>query len=231
MNNLSENRNPSSRAETLETAQEAVWKGAFGHEYTNRNTYEPAALDELYRKNYGLTRKELNESFLGGIAKEASFLEVGCNAGNQLLLLQQMGWANLSGLELQPYALEIARSRLPHASLKMGSALTLPYPDSSFDVVFTCGVLIHIAPTDLPRVIDEIHRVSREYIWGSEYYSPEFTEVSYRNHSRLLWKMDYARLFLDRFPDLELVREQRLPYLENQNVDTSFLLRKKRQSV
>ena len=158
MNNLSGNRNPSSRAETLETAQEAVWKGAFGHEYTNRNTYEPAALDELYRKNYGLTRKELNESFLRGIAKEASFLEVGCNAGNQLLLLQQMGWANLSGLELQPYALEIARSRLPHASLKMGSALTLPYPDSSFDVVFTCGVLIHIAPTDLPRVIDEIQR-------------------------------------------------------------------------
>jgi hypothetical protein len=39
--------------------------------------------------------------------------------------------------------------------------------------------------------------------------------------------MDYARRYLDRFPDLELVGEQKLPYLANANVDTVFLLRKK----
>lgn len=231
MSSVNGKNDPAFGVEPAETSQEAVWKGGFGREYTVRNTYEPAALDDLYRKNYGLTRKELNESFLRGIAKEASFLEVGCNTGNQLLLLQQMGWTNLSGIELQPYALEIARGRLPHVSLNLGSALTLPYADSSFDVVFTSGVLIHIAPSELPRVIDEIHRVSREYIWGLEYYSPKVTEVSYRNHSGLLWKTDFARLYVDRFHDLELAREQRLPYLENQNVDAAFLLRKKRQTV
>jgi hypothetical protein len=60
-----------------------------------------------------------------------------------------------------------------------------------------------------------------------EYYDPDVTEVSYRDHSGLLWKMDYARRYLNRFEDLELVREQHVPYLEGSNVDTVFLLRKK----
>jgi pseudaminic acid biosynthesis-associated methylase len=214
--------------ETSETVQAATWKGDFGRAYTDRNTLEVEALDNLCRRNYGITRREINQTFLQGIANDASILEVGCNAGNQLAFLRQMGYSNLAGVELQPYALEIARERLPGVSLMQGSALSLPHADSSFDVVFTSGVLIHIAPKDLPRALDEIHRCAKSYIWGMEYYAPEVTEVNYRGNSGLLWKMDYARRYLERFPDLELVREQRLPYLENANVDTVFLLRKKR---
>ncbi|HEY6337932.1 MAG TPA: hypothetical protein VIW68_05520 [Candidatus Sulfotelmatobacter sp.] len=58
---------------------------------------------------------------------------------------------------------------------------------------------------------------------------PETTEVNYRSHSRLLWKTDYVRHYLERFADLELVRERRIPYLEGLNVDTVFLLKKKQQ--
>jgi len=213
---------------TPDTAQSGIWKGDFGREYTDRNTFDTAALDQLYRKNYGVTRQQINGTFLSDITKGASFLEVGCNTGNQLLLLQQMGYENLSGVELQPYALEIAHRRLPGVELKLGSALSLPYTDSQFDVVFTSGVLIHISPEDVPRAMGEIYRCSRTYIWGMEYYSSETTEVKYRGHEGLLWKMDYARLYVERFPDLELLKEQRLPYVENANVDTVFLLKKQR---
>ena len=216
---------------STDTAQMEVWKGEFGREYTDRNTFDADGVESLYRKNYGLTRTAINQEFLGGISKDASFLEVGCNTGNQLLLLQRMGYANLSGLELQPYALEIARSRTRNISLAQGSALALPHADSSFEVVFTSGVLIHIAPEDLPRVMDEIHRCTRSYIWGLEYYAPGVTEVNYRDHSKLLWKMDYAQRYLKRFEDLELVREQHIPYLEGSNVDTVFLLRKKQRAA
>ena len=212
-----------------ETRQERIWKGDFGREYTERNTVDTASLDQLWRRNYGVARSTINESFLSRIPKDAMFLEVGCNAGNQLLMLRQMGWSNLSGTELQPFAMEIARSRLPSAIFKLGSALALPWDDGSFDVVFTCGVLIHISPTDLPTVMDEIYRTTKGYIWGTEYYAPEVTQVTYRDHSELLWKMDFARQYMRRFPDLELVREQRLPYLDNANVDAVFLLRKKRR--
>lgn len=213
--------------ESGETAQTAVWKSDFGREYTDRNTLDNEALNNLYRKNHGISRTEINQAFLCGIAKDATFLEAGCNTGNQLMLLREMGYSNLSGVELQPYALEIARHRLPGISLKLGSVLSLPYEDASFDVVFTSGVLIHIAPHDLSRVVDEIYRCSRDYIWGMEYYAPETAEVSYRGHGGLLWKMDFARRYLERFANLELVREQRLPYLENANVDSVFLLKKK----
>ncbi len=98
---------------TPETAQTAVWKSDFGREYTDRNTFDTAALDEPYRKNYGVSRRDINGGSLGDIAKKASFLGVGCNAGNQLLLLREMGYSNLSGLELQAYAIEFARRRLP----------------------------------------------------------------------------------------------------------------------
>jgi pseudaminic acid biosynthesis-associated methylase len=214
---------------TTETQQERVWKGTFGREYTERNTLDAESLDQLWRRNYGVARSTINESFLSGISKDAGFLEVGCNAGNQLLMLRQMGWRNLSGTELQPFAMEIARSRLPDAALKLGSALALPWEDCSFDVVFTCGVLIHISPADLPSVMDEIYRTTREYIWGTEYYAPEVTQVPYRDHKELLWKMDFARQYVQRFPDLELVKEQRLPYLDGANVDAVFLLRRKRR--
>src|SRR5207302_1444714 len=147
--------------------------------------------------------------------REASCLEVGCNTGSQLLLLQRMGYLNLSGIELQPYALQVAKTRLRKVSLMQGSALSLPYKDFGFEVVFTSGVLIHISPEDLPRAMNEIHRCARTYIWGLEYYAPTVTEVCYRNNNGLLWKMDYVRRYLERFDDLELVFEQRVPYLQS----------------
>ena len=79
--------------------------------------------------------------------------------------------------------------------------------------------------------MDEIYRTTRKYIWGSEYYAPELKQVTYRNRSELLWKMDFARQYLDRFPDLELVKEQHLQYLDNANIDTVFLLKKRSRSA
>ncbi|MFZ1009561.1 MAG: pseudaminic acid biosynthesis-associated methylase [Candidatus Sulfotelmatobacter sp.] len=222
-----DSRSDSAVSSSEGTAQTKVWNGDFGREYTDRNTYDVEDVDSLYRKYFGTTRTAINEDFLRTIPKDATFLEVGCNAGNQLLLLQRMGYTNLSGIELQPYALEIARSRTRNILLAQGSALSIPYGDASFDIVFTSNVLIHIAPADLRRAVDEIYRCARKFIWGMEYYAPSVTEVNYRGHSQLLWKMDYAQKYLSRFSDLELVREQRIPYLEGANVDTVFLLKKR----
>ena len=211
-----------------ETVQAQVWQGEFGREYTDRNTLDLEEMNRLWSANYGLSRRDVNRLFLRDIPKDASFLEVGCNVGNQLLQLQELGYTNLSAVEVQPYAVEIAQSRLEDVSIRQGSALSLPYESDSFDVVFTSGVLIHIAPQDLPRAMEEIHRCTKTYIWGAEYYAPDVERVNYRGHDGLLWKMDYAKRYLQEFKDLEVVREQHLPYLQNQNVDTVFLLRQVR---
>lgn len=212
---------------TSATGQIRTWSGEFGREYTDRNSFTAAELDELYRRNYGISRTEVNERFLAGIPRNTRILEVGCNMGNQLLLLGQMGFSNLHGIEIQSYALDLARKRLPNVVLSRASAFEIPYPDDSFDLVFTSGVLIHIAPGDLPRALAQIHRCSKTWIWGFEYYAPEFREISYRGHQSLLWKADYARIYLQQFQDLEMVREDRYPYLDNDNIDSAFLLRRK----
>jgi pseudaminic acid biosynthesis-associated methylase len=209
-----------------QTPQIEEWTGEFGREYTLRNSYTPEQVDALWQTNYGISRTELNRRFFQRIPADARILEVGCNIANQLLLLQKLGYSNLHGVEIQGYALEIARSRVKGTSLVQASALSLPYKDNYFDLIFTAGVLIHISPNDLPIALDEIHRCTKTYICGSEYYAPSRTEIDYRGHHELLWKMDYAQEYLARFSDLKLVREQRLPYQGSKNEDTMFLLGK-----
>ncbi len=210
-----------------DTEQIRIWSGGFGREYTDRNTFSPAQVDELYQRNYGVTRSEINRRILASIPRDARILEVGCNVGNQLLMLQSMGFTNLYGVEIQDYALQRAHERLLLAILKQASALAIPYTDRFFDLVFTSEILIHIAPADLPAALGEIRRCAKHWIWGFEYYAPQMTLVAHRNHNALLWKTDYAGLYLEQFSDLELVREDRLRYLDNDNVDTAFLLRVK----
>jgi pseudaminic acid biosynthesis-associated methylase len=215
------------QTQQVQTEQVQIWTGDFGREYTDRNAYTTAQLDELYRRNYGITRTEINRRCLEDVPHDARILEVGCNMGTQLLLLEQMDFSNLYGIEIQSYALDRARERLSGAVLSQDSAFAIPYPDSFFDLVFTSGVLIHIAPADLPSALAEIHRCSKQWIWGFEYYAPETTEVVYRGHKALLWKTDFACAYLEQFQDLQLVHEDRLRYLDNENVDSAFLLRRK----
>jgi pseudaminic acid biosynthesis-associated methylase len=210
----------------VETDQTRVWMGEFGREYTDRNDHSPDELDRFYQENYGVSRRKLNEPFLSGISKQTRILEVGCNTGTQLLMLQEMGYSSLYGIEIQDYALERAKARLPRAELRQASALSIPYPEKYFDLVFTSGVLIHIGPSDLAGVLGEIHRCSKKWIWGFEYYAPQPTEIQYRGHEQLLWKRDFAKSYCDEFADLELVKEERVAYLQDRNVDSMFLLKR-----
>jgi pseudaminic acid biosynthesis-associated methylase len=204
-----------------------MWWGTFGKEYTDRNALTLEQMDELYKKNYGVSRTKLNEVFLGDLDRSVKILEVGSNLGNQLLSLQKMGFENLYGIEVNSYAIEQAKANTKGINIIQASAFDIPFRDDYFDLVFTSGVLIHIAPADIERVLREIHRCSRGYIWGFEYYADTYTEVQYRGYSELMWKADFVRLYLDQFEDLELVKEKKLKYLENENVDTMFLIRKR----
>jgi pseudaminic acid biosynthesis-associated methylase len=194
--------------------------------YTDRNVFSLEELDTLYKSKYGVTRTELNQRFLEGMDRSTRILEVGSNVGTQLLCLQSMGFVNLYGIELQSYAVELSKAETKRINIIEGSAFDIPYKDAYFDLVFTSGVLIHINPSDIVRVLREIFRCTREYIWGFEYYADEHTEITYRGHKELLWKANYAKLYLEQFEDLKIVKEERLKYLDSDNIDTMFLLKK-----
>jgi pseudaminic acid biosynthesis-associated methylase len=185
--------------------QTRQWSGEFGKEYTERNLLYLDDFEEMYERRFGITRTKLNEQFLSGLAKSIQVLEVGSNVGIQLQLLEKTGFRELHGLELQAYAIRLSRSR-GKANFIQADGLHIPFRASTFDLVFTSGVLIHINPSDIAQVMKEIHRCSRGYIWGFEYYADKYTEVAYRGHKNLLWKADFAKLYLSQFKDLELVK-------------------------
>ncbi|MBI1952789.1 MAG: methyltransferase domain-containing protein [Candidatus Omnitrophica bacterium] len=209
-----------------QTAQMAQWAGEFGRDYTDRNEISVEELEERFRSRLGWTRTELNERFIGGLDRAARILEVGCNIGIQLLCLQRMGFTNLCGIELQGDAARKAKTRSRGLRIVQGSALEIPFQAGSFDLVFTSGVLIHVSPSDLRRALLEIRRCSRGWIWGYEYFSDRYETVLYQGRKDLLWKGDFARLYRESFPDLKLLKEERYPYKEGDNVDAMFLLSK-----
>jgi len=208
------------------TRQMGEWAGDFGREYTDRNVLTLDEPENLYRDRYGVTRTEMNSEFIGNLVRGIKILEVGSNIGNQLLCLQNDGFKNLYGIELQSYAVELSKSRTQGINIIQGSAFDIPFKDNFFDLVFTSGLLIHIAPDDINAVLDEIHRCTKQYIWCFEYYSDMYTKIEYRGHTDLLWKTNFSKLFTARFSKLSLVKEEHFKYTSNDNVDVMFLLRK-----
>ena len=63
-----------------------------------------------------------------------SVLDVGCGAGLTLVLAAERG-AQVSGLDVSPGLLGVARRRLPGADLRDGDMESLPFPDAAFDAV------------------------------------------------------------------------------------------------
>ncbi len=208
------------------TPQIQKWQSDFGQKYTDRNPQSLEELESLYRDRYGLSRSDMNQKFLGEIDHSMRILEVGSNIGLQLACLRSMGFESVCGIEIQRYAVERSKQLFENLDVIQGSAFDIPFKDGYFDLVYTSGVLIHIRPDDLPAVLQEIHRVSRRWIWGFEYFNDEPTEIDYRGNSDLLWKRDFARFYLDTLPGLKLIQEQRFKYADSDSVDSMYLLEK-----
>jgi pseudaminic acid biosynthesis-associated methylase len=204
------------------TEQIKFWKGKFGDDYTERNSED---FDKVYKECFGISRTDLNKEFLSGIKKDMPILEVGCNRGSQIKILKNMGFKNIWAIEINDTALNIAKED-KSMNIVHGSALDIPFKDSFFDLIFTSGVLIHIAPDDLPKVIDEMYRATKRYIWCFEYYSDEFQNIEYRGHKDRLWKGNFMKLFLERHPNLKVIKEKKIKRLDNNNTDVMFLLEK-----
>lgn len=202
------------------------WTGDFGRDYTDRNILSLTKLERAYKDRYGVTRIEMNRMFLGKLNRSIRILEVGSNIGNQLICLQKLGFKNLYGIEPQDYAIEFSRKSAIGINIMRGNIFDIPFKDEYFDLVFTSGVLIHISPQDIHKAMKEIYRCARRYIWGFEYFSERYTRVVYRGQKKLLWKADFLELYRRLFKDLKLVKINKFKYLDSDNIDSMFLLKK-----
>jgi ubiquinone/menaquinone biosynthesis C-methylase UbiE len=89
-------------------------------------------------------------------------LEIGCGLGTDLLQFAR-GGARVTGIDLSNASIDLVKKRFSLYGLPIraesADAENLPFPDDSFDVVYSFGVLHHTPNTQ--KAIDEIYRILR----------------------------------------------------------------------
>lgn len=207
-----------------ETPQLDAWRGDFGREYAERHRFTIDEQNEHWMKVHGVRAQDFFERNLEGVDRGARVLEVGCNLGNKLMIMQSLGFERVYGVEPGTYAREQGRARNPALEILRGDAMDLPFKDGFFDLVYTSGVLIHIHPDDLQQAMREILRVTKRWVFGFEYFADEPQALDYRGHDGLLFKRDFAAAYRELEPGLQLVRTENLPYLGEDIEDQAYLL-------
>jgi len=137
-------------------------------------------------------------------------LEIGCELGWNLEYLRRLGAQELYGVEGDGYAVSRARARNPLFNVLQASPADLPFRDGFFDLVFTCGYLGNVAPDELERVLDEMHRVSRGYIVAIEQDPDPEQEQLYRTQAPTRWQRDHGGAWTRRQPALCTLRTMSL---------------------
>jgi SAM-dependent methyltransferase len=122
---------------------------------------------EEFFTNYDRFRYQTEDHLPGCLADlgvaDRQVLEIGLGEGADAERLIRLG-ARWSGVDLTPESVARVQTRLslrdlPHEAVRQGSVLALPFPDNSFDLVFSHGVLHHVP--EIRQAQQEIHRVLR----------------------------------------------------------------------
>ena len=95
---------------------------------------------------------------------DLSILEVGCGSGGELARFISLGAdpRRLHGIDLLEESADVARSAIPEATIVVGDASRMPYPDATFDLVYQATALSSMpSPVMRAAVAAEMRRVTR----------------------------------------------------------------------
>lgn len=161
------------------TDQEEHWKGEAGDAYHQRSPGDEES-------NYHFFRAALRNSDL---KYDCSIIEFGCGTGANLRALQRLySYPKLTGVEINRKAIE----QMPSYAMAVRASVLDWEPDDEWQLVFTKGLLIHIAPADLPEAYATLATASNRYVLMAEYYCPTSRMIHYRGEDDRLWARDFA---------------------------------------
>jgi SAM-dependent methyltransferase len=139
--------------------------------YERRQRNVDANRYSLERPGNRLAVAERQAALLAGLVRRGfdgltglDILEVGCGVGGELAQLLSIGAAaaRLHGIDIRPDAVEKARSRIPGATIVIGDAQQLPYPDADFDLVYQATAFSSMPSVEMRRkAAAEMWRVTR----------------------------------------------------------------------
>lgn len=111
--------------------------------------------------------REATEWLLGHVdfTADTRVLEVACNMGTTMVALAEAHGCRITGLDMNPKALEKARANIAAHGLNdvidvlEGNAMALPFPDATFDVVINEAMLTMLPRENKAKAVAEYFRV------------------------------------------------------------------------
>jgi SAM-dependent methyltransferase len=146
---------------TVDTVRD-FWQSHVNNEYyTDAQRASDQYFREIETRRYQ-THYHLRELFDSLDGRGQKLLEVGCGIGVDSIQLANRGF-QVTAVDLTENALQVARQFASHRQVqidfRLGNAERLDFPDETFDVVYSFGVLHHTP--DLAKSVSEVHRVLR----------------------------------------------------------------------
>ncbi len=169
--------------------------------------------DECQRRRNSVPYYMLQEVFLASYFTHAApckVLEFGCGFGRHLSYLRQIPGLDIHGCDISPTMLASARHLIDDEQWLTEHVTTvpargrLPYPDKSFDIVYTASVLIHVKPEDVPGIVSELIRVAKRQIFHIENLQTDNTVITCAEHNGC-WAHPLRRIYADFGVELKLL--------------------------
>jgi ubiquinone/menaquinone biosynthesis C-methylase UbiE len=144
---------------TVQTVKD-FWQSHVNNEYyTDASRASDSYFQEIEDRRYGY-HYHLRELFSRLAGSRGTLLEVGCGIGVDSIQLAKCGF-DVTAVDLTENALAVAKEfaaqRGVRIDFRLGNAEGLDFPDGSFDVVYSFGVLHHTP--DIERSVAEVRRV------------------------------------------------------------------------
>lgn len=136
-----------------------------------------------------------------------NILEAGCNVGNNLKDFPRT--FNVEGFDMNEHAINKCKKRYPEFKFKLGSITKIPYPDSSFDLVFTRTVMIHIPTNEVKQAMSELVRVSKKWIFNIEFFGENEDMINWKRGKDLLWHRNMKKRWAEF--KVKLVSDVKIP--------------------
>jgi len=171
------------------------WGGEKGTQYTDDSMLMTEE-EKLFERKHGITLESVYDEFFGELDRNYRILEIGCNVGHKLRRLSYMGFKNLYGIDINPFAVAKCKATFDNVHVVQGNALEWETGEE-YDLVMTNFVQQHINPKQQVAMANKIKSLSTKYVFFLEFWdkSEEPIEVEWRGMKGTTWKRDWTKLY------------------------------------
>ncbi len=126
---------------------------------TTRDSYDTVAEDYAERVGSLFEQEPVSRAMLAAFAElvDGPVADVGCGPGHVTAHLAGLG-LDVSGMDLSPKMIDIARRAHPGLRFDVGSMTALDFPDGELGGLVSWWSIFHLPPEVLPEVFAEFHR-------------------------------------------------------------------------